>query len=136
MGLTLPMSIEHLKQQRKTLTAETERVWGTYMGQFPMLGLHRNDAKYVVSTDAVVSDDGSESPSGDSGSGSGSGTASGSGSWIKDVQEFYPGQEIDLLDYVEYVSTEFRTSHIIVFVRDHTGYIERSVTIERTPRKR
>ena len=126
MGLTLPMSIEHLKQQRKDLTAETERVWDTYMGQFPMLGLHRVDAKYVVSTDAVVSDDGSESPSGDAGS----------GSWIKDVQEFYPGQEIDLLDYVEYVSTEFRTSHIIVFVRNHTGYIERSVTIERTPRKR
>jgi hypothetical protein len=120
------MSIEHLKQQRKALTAETERVWGTHIGNFPMLGLHRNDAKYVVSTDAVVNDDGSESLLGDAGS----------GSWIKDVQEFYPGQEIDLLDYIEYVSTEFRTSHIIVFVRDHTGYIERSVTIERTPRKR
>ena len=126
MGLTLPMSIEHLKQQRKVLTAETERVWETHIGNFPMLGLNRNDAKYVVSTDAVVNDDGSESLLGDAGS----------GSWIKDVQEFYPGQEIDLLDYIEYVSTEFRTSHIIVFVRDHTGYIERSVTIERIPRKR
>jgi hypothetical protein len=109
MGLAVPMSIEHLKQQRKTLLADVKRVWDTYMGNFPILPLHRDDARYVVSTDAIVNDDGS-----------------GSGSCI---QEFYPGQEIDLLDYVDYVSKEFRTSHIIVFIRDLTGYIERYVTI-------
>ncbi len=118
MGLPLPMSIEHLKQQRKTLVANTERLWKTYMENFPILPLHRIDAKYVVSTDAIVSNDGSASPAS-------------TGSWIKDVQEFYPGQEIDLLDYIEYIYTEFRTSHIIVFVRDNTGYIERSITIEK-----
>jgi len=112
MGLTSPMSIEHLKQQRNSLISETEKLWDTYMENFPILPLHRVDARYVVSTDAIVNDEGPSSES-----------------RINDIQEFYAGQEVDLLDYVEYISTFFRSSHIIVFVRDNTGYIERYVTI-------
>ena len=120
MGVAIPVSVETLKKQRKALLNDIERIWRIYFGQLPILPLRRTDAKYVVTTDAIVGDDDSSSAA---------------GSWIKDVQEFYPGQEIDLLDYVEHVSTEFRTSYIIVFVIDNTGYIERSVTIGESQRE-
>jgi hypothetical protein len=118
MGVARPVSIETLKQQRKELLNDIESLWGIRIGQLPTLPLRRTDAKYVVTTDAIVGDDSSSSSS---------------GSWIKDVQEFYPGQEIDLLDYVEHIYTEFRTSHIIVCIRDITGFIEHTVTVKSFP---
>jgi len=42
MGLTSPMSIEHLKQQRNSLISETEKLWDTYMENFPILPLPSN----------------------------------------------------------------------------------------------
>jgi hypothetical protein len=114
MGVIAPVSVDTLKRQRATLIEDTDRLWRMYLGRFPMLPPRRNDAKYVVSTDAVLWNDNSNT-------------------WVRDAQEFYVGQEIELLGYIEYVATEFNTSHTFVCIRDYTGHMEHSVVVGDMP---
>lgn len=110
MGIRAPISAEILKKRKASLVADTERLWQTYLGDFPMLQRYRVDAKYVVSIDAIMNDDGSNV-------------------WVSDVQDFFTGQEVEILEHIEYAATEFGASHILVCIRDFSGFIENSVTV-------
>lgn len=110
MGILAPISSDILRRRRETLWKDTERLWRCYFNEFPTLPRYRIDAKYVVGVDTIINEGGNNV-------------------WVSDIQDFYPGQEIELLSHVEYIATEFGTTHIFVCIKDSTGFIENSVTV-------
>lgn len=110
MGIDIPLSAETMKMRKDILSKDAGRLWRYYFNDLPMIPRYKTMTKYVVGTDVIVKRNGNHI-------------------WVNDVQDFYSGEEIELMKHIEYIAAEFSTIHIVISIKNMSGFIEHTATI-------
>lgn len=116
MGVEIPISIENLKKQRLSLRNDIEKIWKGYFGDFPIITNLSSSSKYVLDSIVILSNDNSSNNIN-------------SQFRVQDIQYFYKGQEIELIEHVEHILREFKLVQITISIKNASGSIESSVNI-------
>lgn len=99
------ISLTNLKELQTTFLDKLKQKWINILGTFPMIPNNHNFNYYSITTTIINYDDGFPI-------------------WREDAQDFYIGQELELLEYIEKITTNFMIHYTHITVKNINGNIE------------
>ena len=104
------VSLTKIKELQTTFLDSLKQKWESMLINFPMIPNNHNFNYYSISTTVILYDDGFPI-------------------WREDVQDFYVGQELELLEYIESVTTNFSIHYTHITVKNVNGNIINGIFI-------
>lgn len=102
MGIVIPINVLYLKHKKRLLQKELNKVWKQNLTGLTMIIPQKTIQFYYVEVTIVLNN--IHPPL-----------------WKRDIQEFFCGQEIELLEYITYVKTEFELGYHITIHKKELG---------------
>ena len=95
MGIIIPINVLYLKHKKRQLNKELNKAWKQHLNEIPIIVPQKIMQYYYVEAVIIIKTGDLQF-------------------YKRDVQEFFAGQEIELLEYITFIKTEFDAYHITI----------------------